>query len=290
MKFTKMQGIGNDYVYINCFEETVENPSELAVKVSDRHFGIGSDGLILIKPSETCAAYMEMYNADGSQASMCGNGIRCVARYLYEHDMVDSNEFYIDTAAGRKRITINLEHGSNLHSTSSGSKNKYHVVRSITVEMGSPVTYPKNIPVDSDKRILVEEPIFVDGKEYKMTCVSMGNPHAVIFLDDIESLDLEKIGPKFEHHEMFPERTNTEFIKVLGRDEMDMRVWERGSGETLACGTGACAAMYAALLTDRTEAGVTIHLLGGDLFITYDKINNMISMTGPAEIVFEGEF
>lgn len=273
MKFTKMQGLGNDYVYVNGFEERIENPSEMAVKVSNRNFGVGSDGLILINPSEKADFEMEMYNADGSRGEMCGNGIRCVAKYVYDYGLTDKTHISVETLGGIKYLDLTVEDG------------KVVLVR---VDMGSPILTPAQIPVIADEAEAVAVPILVDETEYQMTCVSMGNPHAVIFMDDIEHLEIEKIGPKFEHHERFPNRVNTEFVKVLDRQTASMRVWERGSGETLACGTGACAVAVACILGGYTENKVTVKLLGGDLLIEWDREQNKIYMTGPAEVVFDG--
>lgn len=275
MKFTKMHGIGNDYVYVNCLEETVENPETVARFVSDRHFGIGSDGLILIKPSKTADFQMDMYNADGSSSQMCGNGIRCVAKYVYDYGLTDKTEVDIETKAGIKHIVLTVENQKAVKAR---------------VDMGEPILEPANIPVKGEGERFIDRPVLVDGKEYRMTCVSMGNPHAVVFMEEpVKDLDLEKIGPKFEFHEYFPERVNTEFMNVLDRRTMDMRVWERGSGETLACGTGTCASVVAAVLNDLTERQVLVHLLGGDLEILWDEKDNHVYMTGAAETVFEGE-
>lgn len=273
MKFTKMQGLGNDYVYVNGFEERIENPSEMAVKVSNRNFGVGSDGLILINPSEKADFEMEMYNADGSRGEMCGNGIRCVAKYVYDYGLTDKTHISVETLGGIKYLDLTVEDG------------KVILVR---VDMGSPILTPAQIPVIADEAEAVAVPILVDETEYQMTCVSMGNPHAVVFMDDIEHLEIEKIGPKFEHHERFPNRVNTEFVKVLDRQTASMRVWERGSGETLACGTGACAVAVACILGGYTENKVTVKLLGGDLLIEWDREQNKIYMTGPAAVVFDG--
>lgn len=275
MKFTKMHGIGNDYVYVNCFKETVENPSEVSKFVSDRHFGIGSDGLILIKPSEVADCYMEMYNADGSRSAMCGNGIRCVAKYIYDYGLTDKTEVDVETAAGIKHIVLTIKDGK---------------VEKARVDMGEPILKPELVTVIGEGDMLVNEPIMVDGTEYRMTCVSMGNPHAVVFLDeDVKNLEIEKIGPKFENHERFPERVNTEFMYVLDRNTMNLRVWERGSGETWACGTGTCASVVASVLNGLTERNVLVHLLGGDLEILWDEKDNHVYMTGPAATVFDGE-
>ncbi len=275
MKFAKMQGCGNDYIYVNCFEETIKNPCELAKFVSDRHFGIGGDGLILICPSETADFRMAMYNMDGSEGKMCGNGIRCVAKYVYDHGMTEKTGISVETKSGIKYLDLQIEQGK---------------VSKVTVDMGAPVVKPEEIPVKAEegKECLAGEPIEVDGKEYRMTCVSMGNPHAVVFVKDVHVLDLEKTGPGFEGHVRFPDRINTEFVHVINRKEIDMRVWERGSGETLACGTGACASVYACILNGYTEDEVLVHLLGGDLIVRYDREKHTIFMTGPAVTVFEG--
>ncbi len=274
MKFTKMEGLGNDYVYVNCFRETVDNPSEVAKKVSDRHFGIGSDGLILIRPSEVADFRMDMYNADGSQAEMCGNGIRCVAKYVYDYGLTDKTSISIETLAGIKYLDLQVTDGK---------------VSLITVNMGSPELVPDKIPVISDSKRVVDEPIEVDGTTYKMTCVSMGNPHCIVFVEDTASFPLETVGPLFENHERFPKRVNTEFIQLLDRKTVNMRVWERGSGETLACGTGACASAVACILNGLTEDEITLHLLGGDLIVRWDQEENLVYMTGPARVVFDGE-
>ena len=273
MKFTKMQGLGNDYVYVNCFEEKIETPSELAAKNSDRHFGVGSDGLIMINPSEKADFEMEMYNADGSRGEMCGNGIRCVGKYVYDYGLTDKTEISVETLGGVKYLSLNVEDGK---------------VRSVRVDMGSPVLRPADIPVRCEGERAVDVPVNVDGTEYRMTCVSMGNPHAVVFVDDVETFPLEAVGPKFENHEVFPNRVNTEFVRVVDRKTAEMRVWERGSGETLACGTGACAVAVACVLNGMGEDEMTVKLLGGDLLIQWDRENDKVYMTGPAETVFDG--
>lgn len=275
MKFTKMQGIGNDYVYVNGFKEKLKNPSETAIKVSDRHFGIGSDGLILINPSKVADFEMEMYNADGSRGEMCGNGIRCVAKYVYDYGLTDKTQIAVETLAGIKYLDLTVRDGKAVQ---------------IKVNMGNPILNPEQIPIVSEGAEVINEPIVVEGKEYRMTGVSMGNPHVIIYMDDIDHLEIEKIGPKFENHERFPKRVNTEFVKVLDRNTVQMRVWERGSGETLACGTGACAVAVACILNGLTEDKVTVKLLGGDLLIEWDRENNLVYMTGPAEVVFDGEW
>ena len=274
MKFTKMHGIGNDYVYVNCFEESVKNPAEVSKFVSDRHFGIGSDGLILISPSAIADFRMNIYNADGSQAEMCGNGIRCVAKYVYDYGLTDKTEISVETLAGIKYLRLQVENGK---------------VASVEVNMGAPILEPKEIPVAVEESPVVNVPVEVKGKIYHMTCVSMGNPHAIIFMNNVKDLDIAAIGPYFENHTVFPKRTNTEFVEVLDRNTVNMRVWERGSDETLACGTGACATTVACILNDKTENEVTVHFLGGDLKIRWDREANQVYMTGPATVVFDGE-
>ena len=274
MKFTKMHGIGNDYVYVNCFEESVKNPAEVSKFVSDRHFGIGSDGLILISPSAIADFRMNIYNADGSQAEMCGNGIRCVAKYVYDYCLTDKTDISVETLAGIKYLRLQVENGK---------------VASVEVNMGAPILEPKEIPVAVEESPVVNVPVEVKGKIYHMTCVSMGNPHAIIFMNNVKDLDIAAIGPYFENHTVFPKRTNTEFVEVLDRNTVNMRVWERGSDETLACGTGACATTVACILNDKTENEVTVHLLGGDLKIRWDREANQVYMTGPATVVFDGE-
>ena len=295
MKFVKMHGCGNDYVYVNCFSETVEHPEEVAKAVSDRHFGIGSDGLILIRPSEVADFEMAMYNADGSRGEMCGNGIRCVAKYVYDFGLTDKTSISVETLAGIKYLDLTVKDG------------KVELVR---VNMGAPILAPSEIPVlaagsgqegdhpgdsvihtdvDSPDAIIAQ-PLSVAGKEYKVTCVSMGNPHCVIFMDeDVRALDLEKIGPDFESHQAFPKRTNTEFVNVIDETHLRMRVWERGSGETLACGTGTCATVVAAILNGLTKNAVDVELLGGSLHIEWDREADLVYMTGPAKVVFTGE-
>ena len=274
MKFTKMHGCGNDYVYVNCFEETVKNPEEAAKIVSDRHYGIGSDGLILICPSDKADFRMAMYNLDGSEGKMCGNGVRCIAKYVYDHHLTDKTQISLETLGGIKYLDLNIKNGK---------------VETVVVDMGEPVLTPEDIPVAVSGDRAVNIPLEVDGKVWYMTCISMGNPHAVVFVDNTKDLDLEKIGPKFEKHPIFPEQVNTEFVHVIDRHTVDMRVWERGSGETLACGTGACATAMACILNHMTDDEVLIHLLGGDLLIRYDRETNHIFMTGPAAEVFSGE-
>ena len=277
MRFTKMQGCGNDYIYVNAMEERVESPGRLAKAVSDRHFGIGADGLILIGASKTADFSMEMYNADGSKGAMCGNGIRCVGKYVYEHGLTRKTTLTIETGSGNR--VIHLQTGEN--------PNK---ICQVTVEMGTPEFRAAQIPVVSLGEYVLEHKITVCGENYTMTCLSMGNPHAITYIDDVKGLDIEKIGPKFEFHPAFPDRVNTEFVKVLDDHTVEMRVWERGSGETLACGTGACAVAVASILNGYVkEEEVTVKLLGGDLKIYWDREENLVYMTGPAAVVFDGE-
>ena len=274
MRFTKMHGCGNDYVYVNLFEEKVDNPAEVSIKVSDRHFGIGSDGLITIGPSDKADFRMRIYNADGSEAEMCGNGIRCVAKYVYDHKLTDKTEITVETGAGVLTLILYPENGK---------------VQQVRVDMGEPILTPADIPVVADGDKVIDEPIEVGGKTWNMTCVSMGNPHAVVFVDDTDNFELEKYGPLFESHERFPKRTNTEFVQIISRTEAKMRVWERGSAETWACGTGTCACVMACILNNKTDDKVLVHLRGGDLTIEYDRDSNHVFMTGPATTVFSGE-
>ncbi len=317
MKFVKMQGCGNDYIYVDGSKELVENKPDVVKKLSDRHFGIGGDGVIFINPSKNADFEMEMYNADGSRSEMCGNGIRCVAKYVYDYGLTDKTELAIESAGKVKYITLYIQDGK---------------VDQVKVNMGAPELQKEKIPVEITpemKRLIdhaggediarkhtvgiseIEQgecvigcPIVIENDEYRMTCVSMGNPHAVVFMDEIrkkdpagdtakqvnlKNLEIEKIGPKFEHHPCFPNRTNTEFVDVIDRHTVDMRVWERGTGETLACGTGCCAVVVACVLNGRTKEDVTVRLLGGELQIYWDRTENCVYMTGPARVVFEGE-
>ena len=274
MKFTKMHGIGNDYIYINMFEEKIDDVTAAAIFLSDRHFGIGSDGLVLIMPSEVADFRMRMFNKDGSEAEMCGNAIRCVGKYVYDNKMTSKKTVSIQTQAGIKTlILIPGREG----------------IESVEVNMGPPVLKPAKIPVLCDKDICVDAMIEVNDKRYHFTAVSMGNPHCVIYQDGIDSLDLERIGPLFETHKIFPKKTNTEFVEVISRNELKMRVWERGAGETLACGTGACAVLVASVLNDVSDRDAKIKLLGGDLLIRWDETDGNVYMQGPATKVFEGE-
>lgn len=272
--FTKMHGAGNDYIYVNCFEEKLENINETAKAVSDRHFGIGSDGLVLICPSDKADFRMDMYNSDGTQAEMCGNATRCVGKYVHDKGLTDKTEITLETLAGIKVLKLNLDDNGE--------------VETVEVNMGSPELAPKNIPISSDLDRFIQEPVTVDGREYLVTGVSMGNPHAVTFIDDTDGLEIEKIGPRFENHPLFPKRINTEFAQIVNRKTIKMRVWERGAGETLACGTGACATLAAANLSDLTDAEADLVLLGGTLHIRWDREENNIYMTGPARFVFDG--
>lgn len=274
LRFTKMHGAGNDYIYINGFAQKIENPSQLAIKLSDRHFGIGSDGLVLILPSETCDFRMQMFNSDGSEAEMCGNASRCVGKYVFDKGLTAKKEITLETKAGVKYITL-------LDGTD--------IARRVTVDMGEPILDPVLIPVNVEGEPVLDYPLVVDGAEWKVSCVSMGNPHAVIFTTGIRKLDLPVIGPKFEKNPIFPRKTNTEFIEVVDRNTLNMRVWERGAGETLACGTGACASAVAAVLNGYCDRKIKIHLLGGDLDIEWNSDNNHVYMTGEAVTVFDGE-
>ena len=276
MKFTKMHGCGNDYVYVNGFEERVEQQAkpEIVRKLSDRHIGIGGDGVIFINPSKEADFEMEMYNADGSRSEMCGNGIRCVGKFVFDKGMTDKHEISVISHGKIKYLTLYTENGK---------------VATVRVNMGVPELTAANIPVVSSNEQVVDEEIEVKGQIYKMTCVSMGNPHAVVFIDDVKNLEIEQIGPFFENHERFPKRTNTEFVQLVDRNRVKMRVWERGTGETLACGTGCCATVVACVLNGFTENKVTVELLGGEILIEWNREENVIFMTGPAETVFEGE-
>ena len=276
LKFTKMHGCGNDYIYVNGDIEKVpeEKKPEIVRRLSDRHFGIGGDGVIFINPSKEADFEMEMYNMDGSRAEMCGNGIRCVGKYVYDKGLTNKTEISVVSCGKIKYLTLFPENGK---------------IEAVRVNMGAPILKAAEIPVIAGSGEVIGEPIEVDDKTYQMTCVSMGNPHAVIFMDEILQLPLEKIGPLFENHVRFPKRTNTEFVKVLDRENVMVRVWERGTGETLACGTGACAVAVACILNGLTKEQVTVKLLGGDLQIEWDRKENLIYMTGPAATVFEGE-
>jgi diaminopimelate epimerase len=272
--FTKMHGAGNDYVYVNGFETKIPDPAAVARAVSQRRKGIGSDGLILVEPSSVAAVRMEMYNADGSRGRMCGNGIRCVGKLAYERGLARENPLRVETDAGVKTLELEIAGGK---------------VCSVTVDMGPPILDPRQIPARFEGTRAVDVPLVVNGATYHVTCVSMGNPHCVLFLPEISTLSLETIGPRFENDERFPDRVNTEFVQCLGRNEMRLRVWERGSGETAACGTGACAAAVAGVLTGRTDRSVLIHLAGGDLAIEWREHDDHVMMRGEAVEVFRGE-
>lgn len=275
MKFTKMHGCGNDYVYVDCTKKMISEPEQVSMYVSDRHFGIGSDGLILIAPSENADFRMIMYNADGSEGAMCGNGIRCVGKFVYDHKLTQKDILKIETKSGIKTLNLHTENG---------------LVDSVRVDMGGAEFDCRKIPVTHPENTMINEPLEVGGTIYNVTCVSVGNPHCVTVLDeDVRKLNLAEIGPKFENHPIFPNRVNTEFINVIDREHLRMRVWERGSGETLACGTGACASMTACFRNGLIDSKVDIELLGGHLTIEYDKDKNQIFMTGPATEVFSGE-
>ena len=275
MKFTKMQGCGNDYVYMDTFSEPVKDRSTMAQLLSNRNFGIGSDGLIFINPSDKADFEMDMYNADGSRGAMCGNGIRCVAKYVYDNGLTDKTRITVSTGSGIKTLDLSVEDGK---------------VKTVRVNMGSPVLEAEKIPVISDTSRVISQPITVAGKDFFYTAVSMGNPHAVVFLDDVENLKIEEIGPEFEHHRNFPDRVNTEFIKILDDHTIQMRVWERGSGETLACGTGACAAAAASILNHKVSSRkVAVLLRGGELQMEWAGEGQPVYLTGPAVTVFTGE-
>lgn len=276
MRFTKMHGAGNDYVYVNGFDETVSDPVGLARAVSDRHFGIGGDGLILILPSDTADVRMRMFNADGSEAEMCGNGIRCLAKYAFDHGLVKVNPMQVETAAGIEQVELAL-----------GEDGK---VTTATVDMGEPVFDPELIPVNIPQKRVVELPIRTSTRAFTMTCVSMGNPHAVIYADDVAGVPLTEVGPELENHPLFPNRVNVHFVQVHSPREVTMRTWERGSGITLACGTGAAAVCAAGVVTGRGERTITAHLPGGDLGLEWREENGHIYLTGPAVEVFSGEW
>ncbi|MFC1739384.1 diaminopimelate epimerase [Planctomycetota bacterium] len=287
MQFTKMQGLGNDYVYVNCFEEKLDEPASLAQQVSDRHFGIGSDGLILLEPSQRADVRMRVFNADGSEAEMCGNGIRCVAKYTYEHKLADAGDAFSVPGQQPCWASLNIETLNGIL-TVGLITDENDKVQNVCVNMGQPILRPKNIPVELPGEQVIEVPLEVSGQQLLMSCVSMGNPHAVFFCDDVNSIELEKIGPVIEHHKIFPNRINVHFIHTDNAAEFTMRTWERGSGITMACGTGACACCVAAVLTARCERVCTGHLPGGTLNLNWCEEDNCVYMTGPAVEVFEG--
>lgn len=274
MEFTKMHGIGNDYIYFNCLNEKIENPEELSIKLSHRHFGIGGDGIILILPSDIADFKMRMFNADGSEGKMCGNASRCIGKYVYEKGLTTKTKVYLETLSGIKVLNLKL------------NDNK---VEEVKVDMGKAILEPKLIPVIFDKERVINEKVNIDNVDYNITCVSMGNPHCITFIDNVEKLKIEEVGRKFECNPMFPERINTEFVQIIDEKTVKMRVWERGSGETYACGTGACAVTVACVLNGicKVDEEITVKLLGGDLKIKYLE-NGTVYMTGPAEFVFEG--
>ena len=274
MKFTKMHGIGNDYIYFNCFEENISDPKSLAIKLSDRHYGVGGDGIILICPSDVADFKMRMFNSDGSESEMCGNGIRCVGKYVYDRKLTDKKIVTIEIKTGINTLFLNVDNG---------------VVSSVRVDMGAPILEAAKVPVKTDLPEFINQPVSADGADYYMTCVSMGNPHAIAFVDDFSAIDLTHIGPILENHEIFPERANIEFVQVIDKNTLKMHVWERGSGITLACGTGACACLVAAVLNEKSDRTATVILPGGDLFIEWDEKDNHVYMTGAAEFVFDGE-
>lgn len=274
MKFTKMHGISNDYIYINGATEKIYNPSDVAIKLSDRHTGIGSDGIVMILPSKTCDFRMRMFNSDGSEAEMCGNASRCVGKYVYDKGLTKKTKVSLETLAGKKILNLHVVDGK---------------VDMVTVDMGEPILRGTDIPTIFDLPMVVSQPIVVSGKKILTTCVSMGNPHSVVYEEDVDSLDLEKIGPSYECHPAFPHKTNTEFVEIISRNEVKMRVWERGAGETMACGTGACAVAVASVLNGFTDRDVRVKLRGGDLQIKWDDDDNHVYMTGPATTVYEGD-
>lgn len=276
IEFTKMHGIGNDYIYINCFEKELENPGKLSIEMSKRHFSVGADGIVMICRSEIADAKMRMFNADGSEGKMCGNAIRCVGKYLYDNGMTEKTKLDIETLSGIKHLDLNVIDGK---------------VASVKVDMGKASLVPSDIPVLTDKERFVDEPLTICDKEYRLTAVSMGNPHVVTYLDDIKSLDLENIGPHFENCPRFPERVNTEFVRMIDEKTLDMRVWERGSGETYACGTGACATVVASVVNGicKKNTPVTVRLIGGELTITV--LDDMrVIMEGTATKVYDGVY
>ncbi|NTV90438.1 MAG: diaminopimelate epimerase [Clostridiales bacterium] len=274
MKFTKMQGLGNDYIYVNCLENELADPSAVAKFVSDRHFGIGSDGLVLIMRSKVADFRMRMLNSDGSESEMCGNAIRCVGKYVFDNGFTDKKNISIETLAGIKILELTVKDG---------------LVSVVRVDMGEPILKPSDIPVKSELELFVAQPVEAAGRTFAVTCVSMGNPHAITYVDDVKNFPLAEVGPKMECHELFPRKINAEFVKVIDRDTLEMRVWERGAGETLACGTGASAVLVASVLNGFTNRKAAVRLLGGELTIEWNEKDNHVYMTGPAVKVFEGE-
>ena len=274
MNFTKMHGIGNDYIYFDCTKEEIENPNELSIKLSDRHFGVGGDGIVLIMKSDVADFRMRMFNADGSEGKMCGNASRCIGKFVFDKGLTDKHEITLETLSGIKTLKLNVV------------DNK---VKEVTVNMGEPIINSKDVPVNFEKETVINEPVNIADGKYNITCVSMGNPHCIVYMKDIDNLNLTEIGPKFENDSLFPERINTEFVEIINENTIKMRVWERGSGETLACGTGACASVVASILNGycKKDEDITVKLIGGDLKIRYSN-NGFVYMTGPAEFVFEG--
>jgi diaminopimelate epimerase len=287
MEFTKMHGIGNDYVYVNCFEQHLENPQELAVQVSRRHYGIGSDGLILICPSDIADAKMRMFNADGSEAQMCGNGIRCVAKYVYDRNLARTDTEFSVSGLGTFPTSLRIETGRGVLTVGMDVDDDDTVSR-VCVNMGQPILEAEQIPVASGSSTVIDQELAIEGQTLSMTCVSMGNPHAVFFCENLHDMEIGHIGPLIEHHELFPERINVHFVKSTNPNEFLMQTWERGSGITLACGTGACACAVAGVLTGRCQHQVTAHLPGGDLELYWCQQDNCVYMTGPAVEVFSG--
>ena len=275
MRFTKMQGIGNDYIYVNCFEETVRNPGMLARRMSRRHYGVGGDGLVLIEPSDVADFGMRIFNSDGSESEMCGNACRCIGKYVYERGMTDKTRVTLMTGAGLRLLELNVQDGK---------------VRSVRVDMGTPELDPRKIPVDLPGEIILGHRMELGGMVYAIHGVSMGNPHCVLFVRNPDTADVEHIGPLLEHYPIFPNRTNVEFVQVEDRTHLRLRVWERGAGETLACGTGACAALVASVLTGRSDRDVSIELPGGELQVSWSAEDNHVYQEGPAEFVFDGEW
>ncbi len=273
MRFTKMEGCGNDYIYINCFEEIVEQPEKLAIAMSERHFGVGADGLVLIVPSNKADFRMRMFNLDGSEGEMCGNAVRCIGKYVYERGMTKKKEVSLETAGGIRYLALNIEN---------------EIVKTVRVDMGEPILEAEKIPVLHESSPVIGKKIPVSGKELAFTCVSMGNPHAVTFVEDTQAMPVEEYGKQVENNQLFPKKTNVEFVQVLGRSNIKMRVWERGSGETLACGTGACASAVAAILNGFCDRELQVSLLGGELTIAWNEEDNHVYMTGPAAFSFDG--
>ena len=282
LPFTKMQGLGNDYIYVEAFEQPLPAPAALALCISDRHFGVGGDGLVLIGPSDKADFRMRIFNADGSEAEMCGNASRCVGKYVYEKRLTDKEEFTLETLAGVRTLRLSLHRAAHLPAYQKE-------VTEVRVDMGKPRFAPPDIPMQTDGDNFINREISVNGRRFRATALSMGNPHLVVPMPGIKNLDLPVLGPLFEHHALFPRRINTEFVEILDRDRIRMRVWERGSGETMACGTGACAALVASVLNNSTDRSATVELPGGQLFIEWDS-NDVVHMTGPARIVFEGNY